>query len=66
MLETNGFISNGDIIFNDEELSNTIVTLNASGKRELARIIDKLNTYSALEGGADTYRQILEQRDSFR
>ena len=60
MLETNGFISNGDIIFNDEELSNTIVTLNASGKRELARIIDKLNTYSALEGGADTYRQILE------
>lgn len=60
MLETNGFISNGDIIFNDEELSNTIVTLNASGKRELARIIDKLNTYSALESGADTYRQILD------
>ena len=60
MLETNGFISNGDIIFNDEELSNTIVTLNASGKRELARIIDKLNTYSALEFGADTYKQILD------
>ncbi len=60
MLETNGFISNGDIIFNDEELSNTIVTLNASGKRELARIIDKLNTYSALESGADTYKQILD------
>ncbi len=60
MLETNGFISKGDIIFNDEELSNTIVTLNASGKRELARIIDKLNTYSALESGADTYKQILD------
>ena len=60
MLETNGFISNGDIIFNDEELSNTIVTLNASGKRELAKIIDKLNTYSSLEFGADTYKKILD------
>ena len=60
MLETNGFISNGDIIFNDEELSNTIVTLNAAGKRELAKIIDKLNTYSSLEFGADTYTKILD------
>ncbi len=60
MLETNGFISNGDIIFNDEELSNTIVTLNAAGKRELAKIIDKLNTYSSLEFGADTYKKILD------
>ena len=60
MLETNGFISKGDIIFNDEELSNTIVTLNAAGKRELAKIIDKLNTYSSLEFGADTYKKILD------
>ena len=60
MLETNGFISKGDIIFNDEELSNTIVTINAAGKRELARIIDKLNYYSGLEFGADTYKKILE------
>ena len=60
MLETNGFISNGDILFNDEELSNTIVTLNAAGKRELAGIIDKLNSYSPLEQGAATYKQILD------
>ena len=60
MLETNGFISNGDIIFNDEELSNTIVTLNASGKKELAGIIDKLNSYAPLENGAATYKQILD------
>ena len=60
MLETNGFISNGDIIFNDEELSNTIVTLNAAGKKELNNIIDKLNSYSSLEHGAGTYREMLK------
>ncbi len=60
MLDSNGFISNGDIIFNDEELSNTIVTLNASGKRELNSIIDKLNSYSPLEFGAETYKKMLE------
>ncbi|WP_026489809.1 oligopeptide/dipeptide ABC transporter ATP-binding protein [Butyrivibrio sp. XBB1001] len=60
MLDSNGFISNGDIIFNDEELSNTIVTLNAAGKRELNSITDKLNAYSPLEFGADTYKKILD------
>ncbi len=60
MLDSNGFISNGDIIFNDEELSNTIVTLNAAGKRELNSITDKLNAYSSLEFGADTYKKILD------
>ena len=60
MLEANGFISNGDIIFNDEELSNTIVTLNASGKKELNSIISKLNSFSPLEHGAATYKKILE------
>jgi oligopeptide transport system ATP-binding protein len=60
MLDSNGFISNGDIFFYDEELSNTIVTLNAKGKKELNSIIDKLNSYSPLEFGADTYKKILD------
>ena len=45
MLDSNGFISNGDILFNDEELSNTVVFLNAAGRRELNSITDKLNAY---------------------
>ncbi|MBP3198520.1 MAG: ATP-binding cassette domain-containing protein, partial [Butyrivibrio sp.] len=60
MLDANGFISKGDILFNDNELSNTIVTLNAAGKRELNGIIDKLNAFSSLEFGANTYKEILE------
>ena len=60
MLDANGFISKGDILFNDDELSNTIVTLNAAGKRELNGIIDKLNAFSSLEFGANTYKEILE------
>ena len=55
MLDSNGFISNGDILFNDEELSNTVVFLNSAGRRELNSITDKLNAYSSLEFGADTY-----------
>jgi len=60
MLETNGFISEGSIIFNDEELSDTVVALNSSALSTIAQDTAKLNEYSKLELGADIYRQILE------
>ena len=60
MLETNGFISEGSIIFNDEELADTTVALTSSAVNTINRDAEKLNEYSRLELGADIYRQILE------
>ena len=60
MLETNGFISEGSIIFNDEELADTVVALNSAAIKTIERDSSKLNDYAKLELGADVYRQILE------
>lgn len=34
MLDSNGFIDQGDIIFNDAELSDTVVPLNSYAKKD--------------------------------
>ena len=60
MLETNGFIDEGSIIFNDEELADTTVSYGASQKAIVKSAWDKLNEYSKLELGADIWRQILQ------
>ena len=60
MLETNGFISEGSIIFNDEELADTVVALNSSAVKTIEGDTAKLNEYAKLELGADLYRQILD------
>ena len=60
MLETNGYISNGSIIFNDEELADTSVVLDATALRMLKTAKDALDRYSKLEAGSDIYKQILE------
>ena len=60
MLETNGFISEGSIIFNDEELADTTVNLDARAKKMIAETHAKLNAYSKLEFGAETYKAMLE------
>ena len=66
MLEENGFISEGRVIFNDPEISETYTKY---GKLERA-IVDftykKLNKYSSLEFGAEIYRQILELQAQYR
>ena len=59
MLDSNGFISDGRIIFNDEELSDTVVKYDASAKSEIQSIQHKLDEFSKLEAGAATYREIL-------
>ena len=59
MLETNGFISKGDIIFNDDDLADTSVKLTGIAKQMIANTTNKLNSYSSLEFGADTYKEIL-------
>ena len=59
MLDSNGFISNGSIIFSDDELADTHVTLNASARQAIERTRQKLDEASKLEAGAATYQKIL-------
>ena len=58
MLDENGFISNGTLIFNDDALAETYAN---KGKSELQMIEEatrKLNEYSKLEFGKDIYKKI--------
>ena len=56
MLDSNGYIDQGSIIFNDEELSDTVVKLDNTAKKLVADAWNKLNTYAKLEFGAETYK----------
>ena len=60
MLDQNGFIDNGSIYFNDDELAKTDVTLNSVGRSMIADLHRSLNESAKLEPGAETYRQIVE------
>ena len=60
MLDSNGFISHGDIIFNDEELAATSATPNKFDHFLLDFVLKRLNKYSSLEFGAETYKKMLE------
>ncbi len=60
MLDENGFIANGSLIFADDELSDTTVALNATAKKLIASAKSKLDRFSKLENGAETYRAMLE------
>ena len=58
MLDSNGYISEGSIIFNDDELSDTVVNVGNLEHRIIHSATEKLNRYSRLELGADLYHQI--------
>ena len=58
MLDTNGFIPNGTIVFSDDELSETNVKLTPRNKATLNRVLKSLNKNSVLERGAAEYREI--------
>ena len=58
MLETNGFIDQGSIIFADEELADTNAPYGASQRKTVKAAWDKLNVYAKLELGSDIYRQM--------
>ncbi len=59
MLETNGYISEGSIIFNDEELSDTTVKLDSTAQKLIASTWEKLNEASKLEFGAETNKAMI-------
>ena len=60
MLDSNGFIPQGSIIFSDDEISKTDVQLTPRNKRTLDYVIKTLNKNSVLERGAEEYRAIRE------
>ena len=58
MLDANGYIDQGSIIFNDEELAATSVELTPTAKQKITAAIKELDKYSKLELGAATFRAI--------
>lgn len=58
MLDSNGFIDQGELLFDDETLSKTDVANNNMAKKEISAILTKLNANSHLEAGADFYREM--------
>ena len=60
MLDSNGYISEGSILFNDPELSDTKVRLDSTGKNLVNRAYNYLNKASSLEFGAEIYNQMQE------
>ncbi len=58
MLDSNGFVSEGSIIFNDDELSDCVVKYSNSAKRTVSHIEKTLDGYSSLENGAEIYNEI--------
>ncbi len=66
MLDDNGFVDNGSIIFNDEELADTRVAYGPSQRRVVAAIQAKLDEYAKLEPGAALYRRIQAIEDELK
>ena len=59
MLDSNGFIDQGSLIFNDEKLADTRVPLDSAARSIIHNTQAKLDEYAKLELGADTYQAIL-------
>ena len=66
MLDSNGFISNGSIIFSDDSLSKTTVQLDDKRQKYLDRMINTLNGYSVLERGAAEYVAIEQKKQQIK
>ncbi len=58
MLDSNGYVDQGDIIFNDPALSDTRAPYDDKAKRSISGAEKKLNEYSKLELGAATYMKM--------
>ena len=63
MLDANGFIPEGSIIYSDDELSETKVQLTGYNRRLLKYLKNQLNKYSVAERGAEEYKQILAKEN---
>ena len=59
MLDSNGYVSEGKLIFNDEELADTVVKLNDNARKRIAKTKAYLDEHSTYEFGAKTYQKML-------
>ena len=66
MLENNGFISNGKIIFNDEELAYTEVKIRSLTRPFLSFLKKRLDKSARYENGAETYKKIVALKDEHK
>ena len=68
MLDSNGFIDQGSIVFDDDELADTKVSLTSEARRTIAAAEKQLNAASMLEPGAETWKQLraLEEEKAAR
>ncbi len=60
MLDSNGFIDQGTLLYNDPTLADTTVTLTPGARQLMQGTLSRLNDISRYELGAATYQQILE------
>lgn len=60
MNDANGFIDQGTILFNDEELSDTVVPINDRARRLIRSAQNRLDKDSKLELGAAVYQKLQE------
>ena len=60
MLDSNGFISGGSLIFSDPELIDVQVPADDAARRAIEEIRGKLDEFAKLELGTQTYRKMLE------
>ena len=58
MLDSNGFVDQGKIIFSDESLADFTVSLGEAQNRKIRSIAAKLDEYARLESGAEIYKQM--------
>ncbi len=63
MLDENGYISDGTIIFNDDELAETYVGYGKAQRNLVRRLTRRLNACSRLELGAATYQAMRRLED---
>jgi len=66
MLDSNGFISNGRIIFNDEDLIQQTEPVTPEARKLIKDSQEKLNRHAKLQFGAATWREILELESEYR
>ncbi len=58
MLDSNGFVSDGSIVLNDDTLSDTVVAYDEKTKGYVQKCWEQLNEASKLEFGAETYNKM--------
>ena len=63
MLDSNGFISNGTIIFSDDDISKTDVKLTPENRKLLDEMFAMVNRHSKLERGAAKYNEYLARKE---